>query len=362
MHSDARLGAAGLVASSQLKQLCEEDGEMSITIYEASSHLGGIWNYQEKINESVRGCKLGIGSPWFIDGDSKTSGIYPSLKTNLPHVLMQFRDIAFDLDRHEELVDSACDVNSKSRSVRKDDNFFVPHTDVLRYLIECAEKWDVTRYIKFNHSVINVEKVDHKTWSVQIFDQRKSRLFQEEFDYVLVANGHFTDTNLPQTMGVQSFPHQIQHSISYRHPQLYSHKTVLVVGTSWSGQDLVREISQHACKIYWSSRSGTFPSIPKTANLERIEFVGEIIKFNEDGSVETKDGYEFNVAHVIFATGYSYSFPFLPFISAQTKDSVPNLEMQMFYKPDPSLMFLGLARNVSFLISCVSNQFLVFSL
>lgn len=338
-----------MVAASKLKRLCKEEGKettTTFTVFEATSHLGGVWKYKEQVEESVRGCKLGVGSPWIVEGDALPKAVYPSLTTNLPHMLMQFRDDPFDLRDHveqkERLADSACEVNGSGRN-----DVFVTHADVLDYLCECAEKWDITRHIQFNTSVVNAEKSESGKWSIELFNQKESKLYKEEFDYVLVANGHFTDTYSPlQIEGLKDFPHPIHHSQSYRHPQCVSGKVILVVGTSWSGQDLVREMSHYACKIYWSSRSGTVQTIPKTANHKRIEMVGEIGKFNNDGSVKTRDGYEFNVAHVFFATGFLYSFPFLPFFS-RSKDHVPNLEMQMFLKSDPSLMFLGLPRNVS---------------
>ena len=343
-----------MVAASKLKQLCKEGQETTttFTVFEATSHLGGVWKYKEQVEESVRGCKLGVGSPWIIEGDALPKAIYSSLKTNLPHILMQFRDVPFDLLDHvveqkEQLADSACQVNCKRSGQRSD--VFVAHADVLDYLCECAEKWDITRNIKFNTSVVNVEKLESGKWSMELCNQRESKLYKEEFDYVLVANGHFTDTYSPLPIeGLKDFPHPINHSQSYRHPQCVSGNVVLVVGTSWSGQDLVREMSHYACKVYWSSRSGTVQTIPKTANHKRIEVVGEIAKFNNDGSVKTRDGYEFNVAQVFFATGYLYSFPFLQqSFFPQSKDHVPNLEMQMFLKSDPTLMFLGLPRNVS---------------
>lgn len=46
------------------------------------------------------------------------------------------------------------------------DRSFVPHEDVLAYLQSYADKFNLNRYIKFQHRVINVRPLPGDRWEV----------------------------------------------------------------------------------------------------------------------------------------------------------------------------------------------------
>jgi hypothetical protein len=59
---------------------------------------------------------------------------------------------------------------------------------------------------------------------------------QEEFDALVVCNGHYTTTNLPEVSGSDAFPGLLMHSHNYRAPEAFAGQVVVVVGASMSGE------------------------------------------------------------------------------------------------------------------------------
>lgn len=98
---------------------------------------------------------------------------------------------------------------------------------------------------------------------------------------------------------------------------------------------------------------------PSTVQLQQatvkevVTILPEIHKFNADGSVLMVDGTLIQVSHVIFATGYNFTFPFLlkpdyPNQCPEVTDGkqVFDLYLHLYYRKDPSLVFIGLPRQV----------------
>ena len=333
-------GASGIISSYKASL----ESEIDFTVYEASDCVGGAWNY--KAETSSTSCTnyrrntnytqtRNTACHWLMDGKLQPKAIYQNLKTNLPRVLMQFRDTPFVMEDSNIQDENSVEMNRE---------MFPPHLKVKEYLVACAEKWNLLPLIKFNHSVLNVKKNSSK-WTLKVLDQISKKTSEIDYDFVFVCNGHFTVPKLPNHLNYRDFPFPILHSQDYRYPDIATGKRILVVGTSWSGQDLVREMSHYASFIYWSSQqTPSDVAIPQTANQERIQVVPSIEKFNKDGSVLLKDGSTIQVATVYMATGYLYSFNFLDSLKDDT--SVSGLHLELFQASDPTLCFIGLPRNV----------------
>ena len=132
---------------------------------------------------------------------------------------------------------------------------------------------------------------------------------------------------------------------------------------SWSLINrLARECAKVVSKIYQSSRGGQF-DLPVAALPSSAERVGEIASFelpskgqSKPGSVTLKDGRVLeDIDRVILATGYHFSHPFLlelhedNVLPQDASDTVlvangtqfHNLHKDIFYVPDPTLVFVG---------------------
>ncbi|KAJ3373251.1 hypothetical protein HDU91_000648 [Kappamyces sp. JEL0680] len=329
-------GASGIIAMAKTLQ---ESG-VEATLFETSSQVGGVWNYrpssQKRENEL---CNAFLGKEqtdaWMVDGNVPNA-IYDSLHTNLPHPLMAYRDFPYPA--------------SLLRTEAGGEVLFPSHDKISQYLALAAKHYNVQA--RLSTSVLGAEKpAGSSTWTLTIYDQGTKSIATQAFDHVWVANGHYTKRHIPEIAGMAAFPFPIVHSQQYKSPTQAGvvGKRILVIGSSWSGRDLVRETSKHASYVYWSCRAPDQVSPPGTAVAKKIKIVPVVQEFRSDGSVVLADGSVIQVSCVLLATGYLYDFPFLKNQAQyleQGGKSVRGLSFLQFWRDDPTLCFLGLPRNV----------------
>lgn len=152
-----------------------------------------------------------------------------------------------------------------------------------------------------------------------------------------------------------------------------SPQNVLLIGAGVSSTDIAREIGPEAKQITQLSRNGTFDLPPSLLPPGATRISGEIRAFEVlhaekstqlndtlkpiPGRVYLKDGRELTDIHrIIICTGYHMS---LPFLRQYHSDNTPvrganktvlvtdgtqvhNLHKDIFYIPDPSLIFIGI--------------------
>jgi hypothetical protein len=76
--------------------------------------------------------------------------------------------------------------------------------------------------------------------------------YTEQFDAVLVCNGHYSEPQLPQLPGAAGWPGLLMHSHSYRSAERFRGQHVAVVGASFSGG---RMTEQHGLVAACSRRA-----------------------------------------------------------------------------------------------------------
>lgn len=120
-----------------------------------------------------------------------------------------------------------------------------PRRDQVRdYIVSFAAERDLSRHIRFETAVESVRPVagegrpGESGWLVQT-----SAGLTEEFDGVLVANGHLWDAKIPAVDG--TFTGTQLHSSQYRNVGDLDGHRVLVVGAGNSGCDLAVDVAQH---------------------------------------------------------------------------------------------------------------------
>ena len=129
----------------------------------------------------------------------------------------------------------------------------------------------------------------------------------ERFDYVIVATGHFSVPNVPYFPGIDEFPGRVIHSHDFRNASQYKDKTLLVVGSRNSAEDIaLQTIKFGATKVVctWRTKPMGYKwpaQITEKPLLTKIE--GNTVHF-KDGTTEVVDD-------IILCTGYLFSFPFM---------------------------------------------------
>ena len=219
-------GAGGLSAARHLRQ----DGHQ-VTVFEAGSHVGGLWVY---------------------DNDNGLSVAYDSLHINSEPRITCFRGHPFPPGTP----------------------LFPSHRDVAAYLNEFAERAGILPLIRFNSRVVSVEPTGgerDRGWLVQCEEGTP-----EEFNAVVVASGH---------QGVQAHPEwaprfagEYVHSHSYRRPHPFAGQRVLVVGVGNSGLDIAADLAPYAAETYSSARSPVLIMPRMILGVPSARVIGKIAK------------------------------------------------------------------------------------
>jgi hypothetical protein len=138
--------------------------------------------------------------------------------------------------------------------------------------------------------------------------------WEEEFDAVILANGHYSVPFIPEVKGLKAYsekyPDRVQHSKYYRSPIQYKAQKLLVIGNSASGHDVAAEVVSTAqLPVYNSIRSKSRWDGDKSP--QGIAWKPIIREFHLDGRIEFEDGtYLDDIDKVIYCTGYKASYPF----------------------------------------------------
>ena len=153
-------------------------------VYEQSSDIGGTWVYNNT-NEDIYDLNAHTQGKSSLDIHSS---MYKNMYTNLPKEVMKYPDFPFP--------------PQTSRS-------FLHHTEVKKYLENYVKHFDLTRFIKFQTEVTNVKpilsEVGKTKWKVQTRNISNNTYETNEFDGVMVCNGHYSSPNSPEISGLHEY-------------------------------------------------------------------------------------------------------------------------------------------------------------
>lgn len=196
-------GSAGLAACVGLK-----GAGIDFDCYEKSDRVGGLWVF---------------------DNPSGTAAAYRTLSSNAPKTYMGYHDFPMA------------------------DNLpaYPSHWDFALYFDDYARHFGIHRHIQFQTEVSNVSPAPEGGFSVRLADGRT-----ENYDAVLVANGHHWDRRMPEPMFPGTFDGVLMHSRDYRDAAFLAGKRVVVVGIGNSAVDIATEAAHMADETYLSVRRG----------------------------------------------------------------------------------------------------------
>lgn len=393
-------GISGVTAAGHLLR----EG-LSVTVFERSKWAGGVWHFNEQTPEdpSYPSSTPSVGDyqlsspgqhayrtppPESVDGVQETSSksdltgdalqvhfsppgpCYAGLRNNVPTSLM-FSVLSPWPAGTEDVVNQI---------------------NLERYIQMLARNHGVDQVTQYDTRVDEIRKTeDGGRWVVRTVTlERRHDVPQlverySEFDSVVVASGHYNLPRIPDTPGLKewkaAFGDRVIHSKQYRKAENYRGKNLLVIGAGVSSVDICKELGEVANRIFQSVRGGLFdlpptmlPGIAQRV-AEASNYVIDDDSFKADGphplahddhipgTIVLKDGQTLSdIDYVIVATGYITSYPFLSHLHA---DNVPateagpevlvtsegemahNLHKDIFYIPDPTLVFVGVPYHVA---------------
>ena len=118
---------------------------------------------------------------------------------------------------------------------------FPPREVLFDYLQGRWKKEDVKKHITFSTVVRDVDYNKEKdNFTVVIKDLLKDKVLDgQEFDYVIVAGGHNSVPNVPSFPGIDKVPGRVLHAHDFRDANEFAGKTLLLVGASYSAEDMI---------------------------------------------------------------------------------------------------------------------------
>ncbi|WWC66071.1 uncharacterized protein I303_108693 [Kwoniella dejecticola CBS 10117] len=396
-------GVSGLLA---YRALAEKDHFSKIKIFERDDAPGGNWHYSDETPQSIP-IELGDTPEWW-KGD-----FVPHLPEHYPF-RKQYRVSSNETSKEE--LEKARISHRQPKPLWKTLRANTPapqqqvpgyewpkgvewashHSKVQRYLRSFAS-WlginngddELDERVSYNTRVELVEKRFDENGKQQgwILTLRKfvrndegyeESYWQEYFDAVVVAAGRFNIPHIPPIEGLvdwqKRFPERIIHSRQYRFGGSVEGKNVIVVGASASAAGISQDINSFAKTSYLSIREHSDdPRAPvrRDTHLNALPrnttIIGEIKKFHPlsdgpdiaEGRIELLNGSIITgIDHLIFGTGFRYSFPFLPqYHNSSVKGNAPvdseeqpivtdgshvrSLYLDTFYIDQPTLAFQG---------------------
>jgi dimethylaniline monooxygenase (N-oxide forming) len=343
-------GTSGLVA---LKALT--DRGIDCVGYDQSDRVGGLWVFR---NANGRG------------------GAYRSLHINTSRERMQLRDHPMPASYPD----------------------YPGHEQIASYLAGFAERFDLTRNIRFRTTVERVEPAEEGGYFVTLGSAERA-----QFDAVVVANGHHFEPHLPERRG--EFSGVELHSHRYVDPSepfALAGKRVAVVGFGNSAVDIACELGRDpATRVFLSVRRGAWvlpkyvlgrpldqvsksrPLVPRQLSRRVAESwyrlaVGDPRRFGlplpdhrlgdahptvssdlftmlGSGQVVAKpalvsragrrvrfaDDSEEELDAIVYATGYKISFPFFADAFLAAPNNELPLYLRIFHSQHQGLYFIG---------------------
>jgi len=249
-----------------------------VVCFEKQADWGGLWNYTWR-----------TGLDEF--GEPVHGSMYRYLWSNGPKECLEFADYSFE------------------EHFGKPIGSYPPRAVLWDYIKGRVEKADVKKWVRFNTPVRMVTFDDAtKKFTVTAHDRIRDVMYDEEFDNVIVASGHFSTPHVPYFEGVESFGGRVMHSHDFRDALEFKDKDVLIVGRSYSAEDIGSQCWKYGAKSVTTS----YRSKPMGFKWpERFEERPLLTKL-AGKTAHFKDGSTKEVDVLILCTGYLHHFPFLP--------------------------------------------------
>ncbi|RMZ80880.1 hypothetical protein DV737_g2753, partial [Chaetothyriales sp. CBS 132003] len=267
------------------------------------------------------------------------TSIYPMLETNIAAVAMQYSE--------EPIPDTRSDWSVQRHGP---DTPFRHHAVIHQWLTDLVNRKGYQDLVEYDTTVERVRKIGEQ-WEVILrkpANDQEDYWWKEEFDAVIDASGHYSVPYIPPTPGLADFakayPGSVEHTKSFREAEKYRGKRVVTVGASISGPDVAAVLAgitasplhcvtrgkYHPYFGDWAFRN---PHIIRHGAITHIDTPTRTVHFADGTCVSGVD-------HIIFGTGYSWTQHFLPELKLRN-NRLPGLYQHVFYRDDPSLLFVG---------------------
>jgi trimethylamine monooxygenase len=272
-------GPSGLAALRAFQSAAKKKARIpEIVCFEKQADWGGLWNYT---------WRTGLDEY----GEPVHCSMYRYLWSNGPKECLEFADYTFEEHFGKPIAS------------------YPPRAVLWDYIKGRVEKAKVRKWVRFNTPVRMVEwDKKKKLFHVTAHDRAKDRMYTEDFDYVIVASGHFSVPNVPYFEGLKTFNGRVMHAHDFRDALEFKGKDVLIVGRSYSAEDIGSQCWKYGARSVTSTYRTKPMGFKWPANFEERPLLQRL----ENKTAYFKDSSSKEVDAIILCTGYLHHFPFLP--------------------------------------------------
>lgn len=282
-----------------------------VVCFEKQDNWGGLWNYT---------WRTGLDE----NGEPVHCSMYRYLWSNGPKEGLEFADYSFEEHFGKQIAS------------------YPPRAVLFDYIEGRVVKAKVRDWIRFNTAVRWVNYDDTTgTFTVTVHDHTKDHVYSEEFDHVICASGHFSTPNVPHYPGFETFNGRLVHAHDFRDAREFTGKDILVVGSSYSAEDIGSQCWKYGAKSITSCYRSAPMGFDWPDNWEEKPAMVKV----EHNTVHFSDGTQKDVDAIILCTGYKHFFNFLPDdLRLKTTNRLASADLYkgVVYVHNPKMFYLGM--------------------
>jgi trimethylamine monooxygenase len=305
-------GPSGLAQLRAFASAAQKGAEIpEIVCFEKQRNWGGLWNYTWR-----------TGLDEF--GEPVHGSMYRYLWSNGPKEGLEFADYSFEEHFGKQIAS------------------YPPRAVLFDYIEGRVNKAGVRPWIRFATVARSVTwSAETRKFTVRVHDLPNDRSYSEEFDHVIVASGHFSTPNVPEFPGFETFNGRILHAHDFRDAREFVGQDILIIGTSYSAEDIGSQCWKYGCKSVTVSHRTEAMGFKWPSNWKEVPLLTKV-----EGNVATfKDGSTATVNAIILCTGYKHHFPFMSDdlrLRTANRLATADLYKGVAYVHNPALFYLGM--------------------
>ena len=305
-------GPSGLAQLRAFQSARDKGSDIpEIVCFEKQEDWGGLWNYSWRTGLDE------YGEPVHLS-------MYRYLWTNGPKEGLEFADYTFE--------------EHFGRNIAS----YPPRAVLFDYIMGRVNKAGVRDWIRFRSPVRRVEyREESRTFRVVAHDLIKDEETDEKFDHVVVASGHFSTPNVPEFEGFDTFNGRIMHAHDFRDAREFIGKDLLIVGTSYSAEDIGSQCWKYGCKTVTVSHR----TAPIGFDWPHTWTEVPLLKRVEGKTAHFIDGTSRRIDAIILCTGYVHHFPFMEdSLKLRTTNRLATADLYkgVVWSRNPKLFYLGM--------------------
>lgn len=305
-------GPSGLAQLRAFQSAAAKGAEIpEVVCFEKQSDWGGLWNYT---------WRTGLDEY----GEPVHGSMYRYLWSNGPKEGLEFADYSFEEHFGKQIAS------------------YPPRAVLFDYIQGRVNKADVRKWVRFNTPVRWVEfDAGSDQFHVTSQDLVNDKQITESFDHVVVASGHFSTPNVPEFDGFDTFNGRVLHAHDFRDAMEFKDKDILLIGTSYSAEDIGSQCWKYGCKSVTVSHRTAAMGYDWPDNWTEVPLLTKV----EKNTAYFKDGTQKDVDAIILCTGYLHHFPFMSEelrLKTANRLATADLYKGVVWAHNPGVFYLGM--------------------